>query len=135
MTASYKLGADFVAGEYRLNALYVTPVDDCKLVITVNGVTKVVSIAPSDNADAWDWSKAKYRTLTTLDLKPGDTIEIKATGTKPWIQIDYFQLVPTDMNDPTPGTGDTLPLKALLAALAVSAVGAAVIFGRRKRFL
>ena len=135
MTASYKLGADFVAGEYRLNALYVTPVDDCKLAITVNGVTKAVSIAPSDNADAWDWNKAKYRTLTTLNLKPGDTIEIKATGTKPWIQIDYFQLVPTDMNDPIPGTGDTLPLKALLAALAASAVGAAVIFSRRKRFL
>ena len=135
MTASYKLGADFVAGEYRLNALYVTPVDDCKLAITVNGVTKAVSIAPSDNADAWDWNKAKYRTLTILNLKPGDTIEIKATGTKPWIQIDYFQLVPTDMNDPIPGTGDTLPLKALLAALAASAVGAAVIFSRRKRFL
>ncbi len=135
MTASYKLGADFIAGEYRLNALYVTPVDDCKLAITVNGVTKAVSIAPSDNADAWDWNKAKYRTLTILNLKPGDTIEIKATGTKPWIQIDYFQLVPTDMNDPIPGTGDTLPLKALLAALAASAVGAAVIFSRRKRFL
>ncbi len=146
MTASYAIPDSVKPGLYRLYMGYITPASDCSIAVGFGGGERSIKVKPSENADAWNWGNAKLGALMDLNVKPGDTFTIRTTGTTPWVQIDYFLLIPLgEDGEPLPGsvpddlyipaTGDTVPVYALGAVLLLSAVGLAVMVSKRKRFI
>lgn len=146
MTASYTIPDSVKPGLYRLYMGYVTPTSDCSISVGFGGGERSIKVTPSDNADAWNWENAKLGTLMDLYIKPGDTFTIRTTGSTPWVQIDYFLLIPLgEDGKPLPGsvpdglyipvTGDTVPVCALGAVLLLSAVGLAVVVSKRKELI
>ncbi len=146
MTASYMVPDSVKPGLYRLYLGYVTPTSDCSIAVGFGGGERTVKLTPSENADAWNWNSAKLGTLVDLYVKPGDTFTIRTTGSTPWVQIDYFLLVPLGENgEPLPGslpddlyspaTGDEAPLFVLGGVMLLSAAGVAGLVSKRKYFI
>lgn len=94
IVASYTMADDFEAGNYKVSALYVSAVEkEGSLYVKAGDTTISASWAKTGE---WDWSEANVLQIGTLALEAGDTFQVWAEGTSPYIQIDYFLLTPVD---------------------------------------
>ncbi len=102
MTATYTVPEGVAKGQYVISARYVSAVDQTAELQIVCGEEQKISASWARTGE-WDWNQAAMLKAGVLELKAGDTFQVKAIGDSPYIQIDYFLLT---LPEPKTETGD-----------------------------